>query len=768
MYRCFLDITSNGVTTTLDTTDELMNWSDVDLSFKRQDYDGVTRAFSTSFQLCGGSRTALLSLFHDEGVMAGATIRFELLTDSGWQQIFSCDLDFSTFRYDALTCEVNAVDNSIAAIIKANRTTKYQYDVSSLKLAKPLYYDRLDMVNKISWFFNVNLNEDATVRTLRFMPLETSGDVAIPFFVESSEIAIPDTCEPNDVKGMSTDYGNYKVVPAFFKTLQARTVHIKMTFLTHMYGFYSGDTEAKLIIARRHTALDGTITMTDLYTHDLYANRVPTIFNCNQDVAMDEGDELVLVLRYKLSRLQVYELIFENIGDMYVSYNARGEAVDCDLIGLEDLLSELVTSICGNSVTAEITGELQDDRLAHTYIMAADSARALPGAKLYTSFDDFSRMMSAEFGFVPVIDEANAKVSFIHRDKLFGSTVAHHFTDDEFRDFDATVQQSLLFSTVNVGYDKQDYDSVNGRDEFHFTNQYATGLTRTDNTLDLISPYRADAYGIEFLVIKRGENTTDNKSDEDVFIVDCDLMDDDKYRLRRGFEAQADSSEIGKYISAEGDEVSQEDAKTYTYNVTAGEVVRAYVTEMGQPLGASAAIVSLWNGSTFVETVKRGDIRRPVTTVDVTIPSGVTAVKLCVNISGRYAVELKRITIRGVISPATMFNERYAQPYMIQANEAYLSGLCEVLTPTSVEGNADVVIDGKSVMDAITLTASPLFLPKEVSITTPLNDLTFDWSGQFTLSACGYGYTCYLKDVRIAVGMEQAVTYTLLVKEVGV
>ena len=250
--------------------------------------------------------------------------------------------------------------------------------------------------------------------------------------------------------------------------------------------------------------------------------------------------------------------------------------------------------------------------------------------------------------------------------------------------------------------------------------------------------------------------------------MDCDLMDDDKYRLRRGFAAQADSSEIGKYISAEGAEVSQEDARTYTYSVTAGEVVRAYVTEMGQPLGASAAIVSLWNGSTFVETVKRGDIRRPVTTVDVTIPSGVTAVKLCVNISGRYAVELKRITIRGVISPSTMFNERYAQPYMIQANEAYLSGLCNILTPTSVEGNADVVIDGKSVMDAITLTASPLFLPKEVSITTPLNDLTFDWSGQFTLSACGYGYTCYLKDVRIAVGMEQAVTYTLLVKEVGV
>ena len=53
-------------------------------------------------------------------------------------------------------------------------------------------------------------------------------------------------------------------------------------------------------------------------------------------------------------------------------------------------------------------------------------------------------------------------MSFIHRSKLFGYGSAHNFTRDEFRDFQLTVQQSLLFSSVNVGYDKQDYDSVNG------------------------------------------------------------------------------------------------------------------------------------------------------------------------------------------------------------------------------------------------------------------------------------------------------------------
>lgn len=760
-------MTSNGVTTTLDATDELVNWADVDLSFKRHDYDGVMRAFSTSFNFCGNAYRQLVALFINEGFNADAMVRFELRDNYTWAEIFRCALDFSTLKYDALTCEINAVDNSIAALIKANKGTKYQYNVSDLALPKKLRYDRLDMISRINWFLNMSIDDDDVTRRLVFVPLSANNDFAMPFYVESAEIAVPDTCEPNDVEWASTSYGNYKVLNSFFTSLQARTVHVKMTFLVNLEYFTTNDTEAKLIVAKRHTAADGTITMTDIYTHDLYANRVPTIFNCNSDVQMDENDELLFVLRYKLTIGQRYDLIVENIGDMYVSYIARGEAVDCDIIDIEDLLSAIVTSICGNSVTSEITGLLQDDRLAHTYIMAADSARALPGAKLYTSFDDFSRMMSAEFGFVPVIDEDNAKVSFIHRSELFGYGSAHNFTRDEFRDFQLTVQQSLLFSSVNVGYDKQDYDSVNGRDEFRFTDQYATGLTGTDNTLDLISPYRADAYGIEFLVIKRGENTTDNKSDEDVFLVDCDLLDDE-YRLRRGFPVDASDSEMGKYVENDGTIATSQTAIMYTFSVTPGEVVRAYVAEMGQPLGASASIISLWNGNTFVENVRSGNIFRPVTAMDVVIPSGVNAVRLCCSISGHYEAKLSRVTIQGVISPGTMFNERYAQMYMVEANKRYLSGLCALLTPTSVEGNADVVIDGKSVMDAITLNGTPLFLPQEINITTPITAYNLDWQNLFTLSVGGYGYTCYLKDVRIAVGMEQAVTYTLLVQAVGV
>lgn len=127
--------------------------------------------------------------------------------------------------------------------------------------------------------------------------------------------------------------------------------------------------------------------------------------------------------------------------------------------------------------------------------------------------------MEAEFGYVPII-EHGSKVKFIHRDKLFVSTLAKKL-EKNINNYELKVNDSLIYSSVKVGYDKQDYDSINGRDEFRFTSEFSTGLQLIDNTLSLISPYRADAYGIEFLVQKRGEDTTDSDSDNDVFFVSC-------------------------------------------------------------------------------------------------------------------------------------------------------------------------------------------------------------------------------------------------------
>ena len=126
--------------------------------------------------------------------------------------------------------------------------------------------------------------------------------------------------------------------------------------------------------------------------------------------------------------------------------------------------------------------------------MAAESIRGILSAKLYTSYTKFVDWMEACFGFVQKIE--GDIVKFVHRDSLFtfngNKNISRSISDFQFK-----VDSSRIYARVKVGYDKVDYECLNGRDEFRFTAEYTTGLQVTDNTLELVSPYRADAYGLK-------------------------------------------------------------------------------------------------------------------------------------------------------------------------------------------------------------------------------------------------------------------------------
>ena len=774
MYRLFLDITTGGNTTTIDATDDLMNWSDVDLSFKRQDIDGVIRTFSTAFQFAGASCTAIISAFHTDGFAADAAVRFELLDDYTWTQLFTCPLDFATLKFDAVSCEINAVDNSIAAKIKARKSTKYQYNVSDLKQYKTLLYDRLQMISRVEYFMNLPVEDDGKTLKFGFMPQGyPDRDWQIPIYIKKAEIATPETSDFFDVPFKTYGYAEDTKIEPFFQTFQARDVHVHIEFSVSVDSFQPNDTDFTFFLAKRHTDIDNTVTTTDLYTKNMldYVTPFVTIF-IDSDYTLSENDELVFGVRYKLTNLNRYEILIFDIEDFSVSYNARSLPVTCNVISLDDMLQALVNSMTDNSgVTSEIVKQREiggvmtdNDRLVHTYLIAADSARGLTGAQVYSSFSDFSEMMAAEFGFVPVIDEDQRKVSFMPRDLLFSDSTRHTFDYDEVRDFELSVAADLICSQVNVGYEKQDYDSVNGRDEFRFTDHYLTGLTNTDNVLDLISPYRADAYGIEFLVMKRGEDTTDNKSDEDVFLVDIEEVGTD-YVLRRAL--PADYTKLtNRYVKASDGAYAgntHRDVLKLT-GVAQGEVYSVKISQDGNYMGNSIAIVAFYNSGSFVSCYLAGDSGESDYDVNVTIPSGVDEMRVTVNNSAGSSYSVGRYAVSGVISPLTMFNVQFAQPYMIQANMPYLKGITNTLEVSSVEGNQDVKIDGVSVMDDVSITGSPIFLPETISITVPAASLLTSWDAEFELTSNGYTFVTSLKDVRINVGREQSVTYTLLLK----
>lgn len=524
MFKCELLIRDKRY----DVTDDLKNWDDFELSHKRPNYDGVVRSYSTSFEFVNNAFILLKKEYRSKYMEASATVIFSL-RNNNWEydEVFRCALDFSTYSEDGYVVYINAIDNTLAAIIKAKKSIQYEYSVTDLKTSI-LNYDRLAKKNNAKWIItgeNVEIDDVNYVKNTFYAsgsPTGAQTTYTIPIYITGNpEIDIKDIIEVYDV--------DKKVVSAydysdryFIKNISEENVfvNIKLNFELDVEFVGEGTPNIRL----------------ESYPHDGKVLFYQALVNGRNTIELDK-DFIIqpgMIFFFGVMTTTNYVKITQTLPHasnefVKISFLGRGEPVNIDVISPNTILSKLLDSMTENTIehSSSIDYTLPSVvnlphlnlKLERTYIMAAESARGLPEAKIYTSYKKFCEWMEAEFGYVPVI--SGNEVTFTHRDNLFANTVVNEL-GMEINDYELAVNDSLIYSSVKVGYDKQDYDSVNGRDEFRFTNEFSTGLKLTDNTLSLISPYRADAYGIEFLVQKRGEDTTDNDSDNDVFFVECD------------------------------------------------------------------------------------------------------------------------------------------------------------------------------------------------------------------------------------------------------
>lgn len=505
-------------------TDHIKNWEDMTVSFKRNEYDGVVRSFTDKFEFVKGARQLLLDEFKANYLRSSASIVLSTRNNSWlWAERFRCALDFSTINDDGFTLSINAIDDSVASLIKARKGTQYEYPVEELAESQPLYYDRLELTNQIKYALTPNVTNDETFGEIIngvFSEFD-HGTFSIPLYVESSEIVRKDDVE---IKDQQEDSGNdpEDIEEYFFKNTSTKDVVITITaeFKTYYRAIaHKNESWAVIFIA--------TGEISDSWAFNDFKDGEITDITLNKSFTVAPGKRLKLLMQGGRSILKIIDLKKK----VEIKWESKADAVSIDVIKPEKLLNKLLGSIGGDLQGVIVpSGE---KRLDNAVILAAESVRNIPKAKIYSSFSKFCDWMRTVFGYVYDIN---------------GKTVTFRFRKDYFQDFvskkvenysgyQMRINSSLIYSQLNIGYEKQDYDSINGKDEFRFTNYYNTGTTLTDNKLELISPYRADAYGIEFLAQTIGEDTTDNSSDTGIFFV-CASIKDDQYILDRSDDIQ--------------------------------------------------------------------------------------------------------------------------------------------------------------------------------------------------------------------------------------
>lgn len=511
-------------------TDDVMNWDDVVMSMKRADYDGVVRSFTSKFEFVNVAHALLKKQYRDKYLGAGASVVFYTRNNSWlWNERFKCTLDFSTFEDDGNVISISAVDDGLAALIKAKKGTQYEYSMDVVKEGKMLYYDRIDIDNSIKYIIAGDKADDEGNAILNYKYSNVIGNII------KAKLEYTGTPEVLDRMGFEYyDIPERRGWNNMFFITNEKNVICRLNSNISIKAYNSVGVKS-VSIAIRKIDESGFARMFSNNILISPGNEYSDIqLIGNSEIKKGEGLNMVITVNPTSPNSSNHSVdISIKVGERVdLSFYAQGSPVNIDVVSPSKLLNRLLQSINGGN--PGITGEIAkgvDARLDNCLIVAAESARGLPKAKLYTSYTKFVNWMGAEFGFVPVV--GNDKVSFVHRSFLFQKKTVKSIGAN-CNSFQYNVNSSLVYSRVRVGYEKKDYEGVNGRDEFRFTNEYTTGVNLTDHSMELISPYRADAYGIEFLVQKRGEDTTDSDSDNDVFFVGAKISaNGDRYELIR-------------------------------------------------------------------------------------------------------------------------------------------------------------------------------------------------------------------------------------------
>lgn len=667
----------------------IKNWDEIKCAYKRADYSGITRSFTSQFEFVNEAYDMLMNIYLRDGFNAVAVLYLYTITDRWeWEEKFAAPIDFSSLVWDNHILKVNCIDNSLAAHIKANKGTKYEFTVGDeIPTATPMSYDRIPMIETLGYQVMGETQEGSSSMklTIKGGVPAYEGDIShishVPTYLVNENILVNGSVnfgDQTDAKdsyfikaekdvsvtvrgGIALDRVNILRGSNFgisvYKTSGGATTEVlnlcSQSWMIQYFGEYNtpADLPAPTMAVPMQTAfVKSTNTIWELRPKENPTQDSPWKWEDTGrsfDDFMNDVQERQAVVELKAGDiLWIGAEANPGLGTGYngdywvyilnqiieISWGGLGERETINTIKPKDLCEKILNRICMGKISVGVDFSSFDNRLPNTYLLAAESVRAIAGAKIYSSFTEFVDWMQTVFGYTYFLgprvkaqfkrtqeyslewpisatdhlnhsmcpgghgrqvvnikgtpyfavlgddynddkslnfytqwegseaynDPATGKarldtlfydeydkngcffdssyalkrfegdvnmgvcdtqtVHFVHRSELFRADFDVRQIPN-IREVSYSVEAGAIYSAVTIGYEKQDYEGFNGRDEFNFNNTYSTGHTVNERKLSLMSKYRADCYGIEFAVQKRGQDTTDSTSDKDIFFV---------------------------------------------------------------------------------------------------------------------------------------------------------------------------------------------------------------------------------------------------------
>lgn len=512
-------------------------WQEKKMSWgKSVSYLGLTREYSVPLKFTFDGATILRDQRYRYGVEVYVKIVIHKLNKSFGggllhEDFTGCEVDFSKWddQDDYVITELK--DGGLPKLVKANENTEYTIDVDTDPDAVTVYLDGISLKTSLTL---ANFAES-------FVTTSNSGSNVNGFLMsfykqvnEGNILGIIQQDVFGQAEGNSPNYSTDDRWWIKATSTISLPFNFKFKFKVIAPPTTGGGGYFKLELVKQdgsiyHSFIDNTFGSGGTsVTHELNQN-------VTLNLVQDDRLFLRLTLRSQTGITPHFTRLTTEEQYSKVTYTYRYPATLAKGLRLYTLMSRLLDKIAGTSVT------LQSNLLQNTkniVVLSGDSIRKIAGAKIKTSFTNAYKSIR-----VPVpcgfgIDKIDGIDTAIIEEPefFFKSDVIYDL--GEVVDFKKGNADEWMANVVNVGYPNQTYDEVNGRDEFNVEQTYTTSITRIVKEYDLVSKWRGDCFGQEFLRINlENKTTTDSSSDNDTFFVDIDHLnprDDGSYPVYRG------------------------------------------------------------------------------------------------------------------------------------------------------------------------------------------------------------------------------------------
>ena len=530
-----------------DVSNCIANWREIEVVLKRSGTSGVFYQLSFPFEFVLDGYDVLKEIFEAHQYRSVADVYIYIRRDDWAYNVDKYhlpnvfNLDFTSYEETDDKIEIESTKVSLFDCVRSKGKVTYDIPVSDICESRKWGFERIELENTIVFRCVAELQENATI------PLNNRGHRTFGVSYEKTEVAVRGIIFTNDVafnNGIAVNSGVQEQHYFMYVNENAAGRYVEFDIdIEGIIGFQSTTGYNPFqwfsleLIKVGFQLTDGfNISTSDAilkYKVDTFGlNEQAINWKDKKRTFLDSGEGCYLVFTYEVSQPGYYSNIIKMIisGTVKTVFNAKNDPVEIDMIKPNVLLQRLVNDMTG---TNGVYGASIDDFNANgqdlVMMTAAESIRGIEpsfdetgkqvsvGAQVHTSYNQFLQWMNA-YGY----EEHITATAVVMKKRAMGfraDLTAIELGADECADLKVTVDEDYLFSGVKIGYQRKEIENANVRFEFNGQHDYATDLSMVDKVLDLVSPYRADCYGIEFLAQERLKETTDNKADKDLFLV---------------------------------------------------------------------------------------------------------------------------------------------------------------------------------------------------------------------------------------------------------